>query len=81
MLYRKPIELLSDRSKTEECLVKCRRHLDSLQNISYLIRLDADHPLQVRHYGRCLDWHLRKLANAILQPPERIGVSLGHPAR
>jgi hypothetical protein len=50
----------------EEVLRNCRNHIETLQNLSYLISLDADHPTQVRLNARMMEWHLYNLSEALL---------------
>jgi hypothetical protein len=57
-----------DRIRTEELLGSCRNHLESLQNLRYLISLDIENPHQVRLHLRRMDWHLRNLSEVLLQP-------------
>jgi hypothetical protein len=46
-------------------LGSCRNQIESLQNLSYLTSLDADHPTQVRLNIRMMEWHLHNLSEAL----------------
>ena len=59
-------EQFVDRMSHAEVLGSCRNHLESLQNLSYLTSLDADHPTQVRLNIRMIEWHLHNLSEALL---------------
>jgi hypothetical protein len=61
-------EQLMNRVRTEEVLGSCRNHLESLQNLRYLISLDVENPQQVRLHLRMMDWHLRNLSEVLFQP-------------
>jgi len=53
---------------TEEVLGDCRNHLESAQNLRHLISLEAYSPKKVMLYLRMMDWHLRNLAEILLEP-------------
>jgi hypothetical protein len=59
-------EQFTDRMSYVELLGSCRNHVESLQNLSYLTSLDADHPTQVRLNIRMMEWHLHNLSDALL---------------
>jgi len=59
-------EQFTDRVSSEEVLGSCRNHIESLQNLSYLTSLDADHPTQVRLNIKMMEWHLHNLSEALL---------------
>ena len=58
-------EQFTDRMSYAEVLGSCRNHIESLQNLSYLTSLDADHPTQVRLNIRMMEWHLHSLSEAL----------------
>ena len=62
------IRQVSRQVSTDEILGNCRNHIESLQNLSYLISLEADHSVQVRLHVRMMEWHLQNLADVLLQP-------------
>jgi hypothetical protein len=59
-------EQFTDRMSNAEVLGSCRNHIESLQNLSYLTSLDADHPTRVRLNIRMMEWHLHNLSEALL---------------
>jgi len=59
-------EQFTDRISDVELLRSCRNHIESLQNLSYLTSLDADHPTQVRLNIRMMEWHRHNLSDALL---------------
>jgi hypothetical protein len=58
-------EQFTDRMSYAEVLGSCRNQIESLQNLSYLTSLDADHPTQVRLNIRMMEWHLHNLSEAL----------------
>jgi hypothetical protein len=71
-------EQFTDRVTSEEILGSCRNHIESLQNLSYLISLDADHPTKVRLNIRMMEWHLQHLSEALSvskRPPKKAALS------
>jgi hypothetical protein len=72
-------EQFTDRVTSEEVLGSCRNHIESLQNLSYLTSLDADHPTRVRLNIRMMEWHLLGLSEALSvskRPPKRATLSV-----
>jgi PHP family Zn ribbon phosphoesterase len=59
-------EQFTDRMSYVELLRSCRSQIESLQNLSYLTSLDAEHPTQVRLNIRMMEWHLHNLSEALL---------------
>jgi hypothetical protein len=59
-------EQFMDRVSSAEVLGSCRNHIESLQNLSYITSLDADHPTQVRLNIKMMEWHLHNLSEALL---------------
>ena len=53
---------------TEQVLGDCRNHIESVQNLRHLISLEAYNPKQVMVHLRMMDWHLRNLAEILLEP-------------
>ncbi len=51
-----------------EHLADCRNHLETLQNLRYLISVEANYPMQVRLRLRMMERHLRNLAEILLEP-------------
>jgi len=51
---------------SEERLASCRNHIETLQNLRYLVSLEADQPQQVRLHTRMMEWHLNNLAEDLL---------------
>jgi hypothetical protein len=51
-----------------ETLQSCRNHLESIQNLRYLILLEAHDPKQVKLHLRMMDWHLQNLSEALFRP-------------
>jgi len=58
-------EQFTDRMSNAEVLGSCRNQIESLQNLSYLTSLDADHPTQVRLNIKMMEWHLHNLSEAL----------------
>jgi hypothetical protein len=58
-------EQFTDRMSYTEVLRSCRNQIESLQNLSYITSLDADHPTQVRLNIRMMEWHLPNLSEAL----------------
>jgi hypothetical protein len=58
-------EQFTDRMSYTEVLRSCRNQIESLQNLSYITSLDADHPTQVRLNIRMMEWHLHNLSEAL----------------
>jgi hypothetical protein len=59
-------EQSTDRMSDVKLLRSCRSHIESLQNLSYLTSLDAEHPTQVRLNIRMMEWHLHNLSVALI---------------
>jgi hypothetical protein len=59
-------EQFTNRTTSREVLGSCLNHLESLQNLSYLISLDADCPTKVRLNIRMMEWHLYNLSEILL---------------
>jgi hypothetical protein len=59
-------EQFTDRMSYVKLLRSCRSHIESLQNLSYVTSLDAEHPNQVRLNIRMMEWHLHNLSEALL---------------
>jgi hypothetical protein len=53
---------------SQELLGGCRSHLESVQNLRHLVSLDVYNPKQVIVHLRMMDWHLRNLAELLLEP-------------
>jgi hypothetical protein len=67
MQHNDSTEQSMNRVRTEEFVGSCRNHLESVQNLRYLISLEVDNPQQVRLHLRMMDWHLRNLSEVMLQ--------------
>jgi hypothetical protein len=59
-------EQSTDRMSYVKLLRSCRSQIESLQNLSYLTSLDAEHPTQVRLNIRMMEWHLHNLSVALI---------------
>jgi hypothetical protein len=66
MQHSDSTELDTDHVSNNNVLAICRNHLESLQNLSYMTSLEADHPMQVRLHIRMMEWHLYNLSEALL---------------
>jgi hypothetical protein len=55
----------TNKLRTEEVLVSCRNHIESLQNLSYLTSLEAESRTQVRLNVRLIEWHIRNIAELL----------------
>jgi hypothetical protein len=53
---------------SDEVLKSCRSHLESMQNLRHLVTIDVYSPQQVMLHLRMMDWHLRNLAEILLEP-------------
>jgi hypothetical protein len=69
-------EQFTDRVISEELLSSCRNHIETLQNLSHLISIDAADTIQVRLNVEMMEWHLRNLAEVLL-----VRVSVAPPAK
>jgi hypothetical protein len=49
-------EQIRDRVKSEEALGCCRNHFESLESLSYLISLGADHSIEGRLNKKMMEW-------------------------
>jgi hypothetical protein len=68
------VEDFTNQVSSEETLRTFRSNIESLQNLSYLTSLDADHPQQVRLNVRMMEWHLQNLSEA-LSPPSSLSTA------
>ena len=74
MRYHDSVELFMDRNNQStaippEILGSCRNHLESLQNLRYLILLEVNQPSQVKLHLRMMEQHLNNLASVLLHGP------------
>ena len=53
---------------SDEVLKNCRNHLEAVQNLRHLVTIDVYNPQQVMLHLRRMDWHLRNLAEILLEP-------------
>ncbi len=60
--YASPVQTIS-----EEALASCRNHLESLQNLRYLVLLEADQPQQIKLHLRMMEWHLDNLGQTLFE--------------
>lgn len=79
MRYNDSVELSMNRIKSPsehppqippEILSSCRNHLESLQNLRYLILLEVNQPSQVKLHLRMMEQHLNNLAGTLLHGQE-----------
>lgn len=56
-----------DQTFSGETLTNCRNHLESLQNLRYLILLEAEYPQQIKLHLRMMEWHLNNLREVLFQ--------------
>jgi hypothetical protein len=60
--------LLMSQVLSRDVLQSCRNHLEALQNLRYLILLEAHDSQKVKLHLRMMDWHLNSLGYALSQP-------------
>jgi hypothetical protein len=71
-------EQFANRLSDIEVLGICRNHIESLQNLRYMISLDAYDPTQVKLNLRMMEWHLHNLSEALFSPHERAAAAERH---
>jgi hypothetical protein len=57
--------LLMSQILSAEALQSCRNNLEAIQNLRYLILLEAHDSKQVKLHLRMMDWHLNSLSDAL----------------
>ena len=71
MRFQDSAETFKNQGNIEDpfsALNTCRTHLESLQNLRYLIHIELENPYQVRLYLRIMEWHLTTLAEILIYP-------------
>ena len=60
------IQQATNHEDADDTVNVCRTHLDALQNLTYLISLEAENPREVRVHLRIMEWHLQILQDTLL---------------
>jgi len=62
-------EPLTTLSCNEEVLVACRNHIECLQNLAYIVRLNTPHAAPAEQNIDLIEFHLRRLSNLLFPVP------------
>lgn len=69
-MKRKGLPKVAPTQLPAEVLSSCRNHLESLQNLRYLILLEVNQPSQIKLHLRMMEQHLNNLASVLLRDEE-----------